>query len=217
MSKATSIAFAVAGVGGAIAVLLGNRKAEKQATALKDAISSGKVPDDVADDVAPAIVQTSAGPQFAVHATGYWPYSAREDEKQMEGGVDDRKGKPIITLEMHTADPVKYPYVSVSGDDNIFPYGQRLSINAWPGKVFRVVDTGSHFRGTNKVYRVMGEEPLDFAVDSSKTEIPKRDVLATIVVGDTFDKSTKVVAADKFKGQSVAVGCGLDLLGAESV
>jgi len=141
-----------------------------------------------------------------VRATGYWPYTAREDEKKMEGGTNDRKGKPIITLEQHLADPARYPYVSVSGDDALWPYGQRISIDAWPRAVFRVVDTGSHFRGAGKVYRVVGYEPLDIAVDSSSTPVPKL-VVATIYPGDNF-AGGKAVASSGFKDQTVVVGEG---------
>jgi hypothetical protein len=141
-----------------------------------------------------------------VRATGYWPYTAREDERQMEGGTKDRKGKPIITLEQHLADPATYPYVSVSGDDALWPYGQRISIDAWPNAVFRVVDTGSHFRGAGKVYRVAGYEPLDIAVNSSKTKVPKL-VVATIFPGDNFEHG-KAVATSGFKDQTVVVGEG---------
>lgn len=144
-----------------------------------------------------------------VRATGYWPYTARDDEKQMEGGTKDRKGKPIHTLEQHLADPASHPYVSVSGDDALWPYGQRISIDAWPSAVFRVVDTGSHFRGTGKVYRVAGYEPLDIAVNSSSTPVPKL-VVATIYPGDNF-ASGKAVAASGFKDQTVVVGEGRTL------
>jgi hypothetical protein len=143
-----------------------------------------------------------------VRATGYWPYTALPDERKMEGGTNDRKGKPIITLEQHQADPAKYPYVSVSGDLDIWPYGQRISIDAWPGAVFRVVDTGSHFHGSGKVYRVVGYEPLDIAVQSSQTPVPKL-VTATIYPGDNFEKG-KAVASSGFKDQTV-VGEGRTL------
>jgi hypothetical protein len=141
-----------------------------------------------------------------VRATGYWPYAATEAEKKMEGGTNDRLGHPIITLEQHLADPAAHPYVSVSGDPDIWPAGQRISIDAWPTAVFRVVDTGSHFHGAGKVYRVVGYEPLDIAVNSSATPVPKL-VTATIFPGDSFVKG-KAVATGGFKDQTVVVGEG---------
>lgn len=157
----------------------------------------------------------ATGASFQARITGYWPYAARTAaEIKMEGGHNDRKGKPIHTLEQHRADPVAHPYVSVSGDDAIFPYGQRISIDQWPDVVFRVVDTGGHFRGMYKVYRIEGREPLDVAVNSSATKVvPLANV--TIFQGDHFDKPGKEIAVAKFKGQTVAVG--LDCLGAIEV
>jgi len=151
----------------------------------------------------------SSGGSFKVHATGYWPFTATESEKKMEGAPVDRKGKPLHTVEDFFAG--KSDHVSVSGDPDIFPYGQKILVN-WFDKTItgRVTDTGSHFHGAGKVYRVAGEEPLDFCVESSKTAVPKKNVTATIVVGDTFDKAGKEVALSKFQGQTVS---GLYLLG----
>lgn len=143
--------------------------------------------------------------RFAAHLTGYWPFTAREDERKMEGGINDRRGNKLYTLEQHLADPVAHPYVSVAGDDEVFPYGQRLEISAWPGKIFRVVDTGGHFRGAGKLYRVMGEEPLDICVDSSKTVVPKKNVTARIIPGDNFERG-KAVATAGIKSQNVVLG-----------
>jgi hypothetical protein len=143
--------------------------------------------------------------RFAAHLTGYWPFTARDDERKMEGGVNDRRGNKLHTLEQHIADPVAHPFVSVAGDDQVFPYGQRLEISAWPGKTFRVVDTGGHFRGAGKLYRVLGEEPLDICVDSSKTIVPKKNVTARIVSGDNFE-SGRAVATAGIKSQNVVLG-----------
>src|SRR5262245_35419159 len=87
---------------------------------------------------------------FDARLTGYWPFSATSSERRMEGGKKDRKGSPLHTLEQHDQDPQKHPYIAVSGDDALFPYGQRITIDAWPGRIFRVVDTGDHFRGARK-------------------------------------------------------------------
>lgn len=160
------------------------------------------------------VAAIAGGGTFNARLTGYWPYAARTaTEIKMEGGHNDRKGKPIHTLEQHRADPVAHPYVSVSGDDAIFPYGQRIKIDRWPDAVFRVVDTGGHFRGSNKVYRISGAEPLDVAVDSPKTKVTPGAVVA-IIKGDHFDKPGKEIAAGRFSGQIVSVGGGLDCLGA---
>jgi hypothetical protein len=146
-----------------------------------------------------------AGGKVAIHATGYWPFQKglSVTERKMEGGTTDRKGNPLHTLEMHQKDPVNHPFVSVAGDYEIWPYGQKISLSPWPNSVFRVVDTGGHFHGVNKVFRVVGEEPLDIAVDSSTTIVPKKGVIATIFPGDNFEKG-KLVATSKFKDQTVA-------------
>jgi hypothetical protein len=73
------------------------------------------------------------------------------------------------------------------------------------GKIItgRVVDTGSHFRGAGKIYRVAGAEPIDVCVASSKSEVPKL-VDAQIVAGDSFDPK-KMIATSGIKGQTVKV------------
>lgn len=191
MSRLVALLASAAGLGGAALMW---RQSEGVAAATASAVESGGT--------------------FAARLTGYWPYAAKTAaEKRMEGGHNDRKGKPIHTLEQHQADPVLHPYVSVSGDDAIFPYGQRIEIDQWPGVVFRVVDTGGHFRGTNKVYRIMGREPLDIAVDSPSSKI-RPLAMVRIFRGDHFDRKGKELVASKFQGQSVAVGCDLDYVGA---
>lgn len=153
------------------------------------------------------------------HATGYWPFveGLTAKERLMEGGVkgaaswngrrvvDPRTGKRVQlhTLEQHLSDPVKYPEVSVSGDPVVWPFGQRLVMSPWPNAVFRVVDTGGHFTGIHKTFRVFGEEPLDIAVNSSKTFVPKKDVTARIVAGDNW-QGGQAVAVSKLKDQTVA-------------
>lgn len=142
-----------------------------------------------------------AGGTFKVHATGYWPSTAREDERKMEGKNKDRIGAPLHTLEDFIAG--RSDHVSLSGDLDIFPYGQLLLIHGWPGVPNlrgRVTDTGGHFfnvgglvkRGkASKVIRVFSEEPLDFDVESSKTFVPKKGITATIVPGDHWASRTK--------------------------
>jgi len=145
----------------------------------------------------------ATGGQLNVRLTGYWPFAAKTDtEKRMEGGKRDRKQKPLYTLEQHLADPQKYPYVSVAGDDAVWPYGQRITFAEWPNAVFRVVDTGRNFRGSTKVYRVLGHEPLDICVTDSKTKLPKT-TSARIVVGDNF-VGGRAVATAGIRDQVVA-------------
>lgn len=189
--------------GGAVALGVGVF-AFRKASATTDGVAAALAGTDPPATAAPAAPGT--GGVVAVHTTGYWPFTARDDEKKMEGGTKDRKGKPLYTLEMHLKDPASCPYVSVSGDDAVWPYGQRLSISAWPNAIFRVVDTGGHFRGAGKVYRVLGEEPLDICVDSSKTPVPKSGVTAKIFPGDNFAKGTPDVAVAKIKNQTVVSG-----------
>jgi len=120
----------------------------------------------------------------------------------MEGAPVDRKGAPLHTVEDFLAG--RADHVSVSGDYEIFPYGQKILI-PWGDKTIigRVTDTGGHFHGAGKVYRVVGREPLDVCVESSKTVIPDRDATVTIVPGDNLQKGIPV-ATGKFKDQVVA-------------
>lgn len=174
-------------------------------TAILIAISSARKIRVTIDQVKAAV---SSGGKFKVRATGYWPFAAKSTaEKKMEGGIHDRKGKPLYTVEDYLTG--KSDHVSVSGDDAIFPYGQKLLVNWFDTTIVgRVTDTGGNFRGAKKVYRVMGEEPLDFCVASSKTPVPKQGVFATIVSGDNFEGG-KRVAVEKMKGQTAVVGAYL--------
>ena len=179
------------------------------------------------DEVRAAV---EAGGTFRARLTGYWPTTAAssEAERRMEGGdegaalwrgrrvVDPRTGRRVrlSTLEQHLADPAEHSCVSVSADPEAFPWGQRLQIDQWPGAVFRVVDTGGHFQGMGKTYRVLGREPLDVRVKSSRTKIAPSASVA-IVKGDHWDRPGEEVAREKFRGQTVAgvSESGLGLLG----
>ena len=162
--------------------------------------------------------------QIQLRLTGYWPWEAAQSgdaaEKNMEGGVNDRKGKPLHSVEDFFAG--KSAYVSLSGDDKAWPWGQRVDFVWSDGRkvIGRVVDTGRNFRGSTKVYRAAGNEPLDVAVRSKSTH-PPTFVTGTIVKGDTLEKTgAAVVDTSKFQGQSVVVGrlsiglIGLDLMAA---
>lgn len=148
------------------------------------------------------------GGTFKARLTTYHPLDVSSDaERKMEGKPVDRKGRPLHYLE--DAANGSTSFVDVSGDPKVFPYGQALRIAELPGILFRVTDTGSHFMGAKKVYRVAGAEPLDIAVRSSSTKVPQI-VTVAIEAGNTLDKPGATVATDKFKGQTVI---GLDLLG----
>lgn len=188
------------GIASVAAAFFAVRKSGQTTDAIKAAVSS--------PPLAPMIPGAPANrPAVAIHATGYWPYVSglSAADRKMEGGTTDRKGRPLHTLEQHLSDPTNHPYVSCAGDYEIWPDGQRVSLSPWPTAVFRVVDTGGHFHGVNKVFRVTGEEPLDIAVDSSKTAVPKSGVIASIYPGDNFASGRSVVAS-KFKDQTVVTG-----------
>jgi hypothetical protein len=189
-------------------------------SAVADAVSSAAppAPSDVQDaankgDVSAVKDSTWYTGQFGARLTNYHPLAATTDaEKKMEGAPVDRIGKPLNYLEDALAGKVSH--CSVSGDPSIFPYGQALRLDAWPNVVFRVTDTGDNFRGRTKVYRVQGREPLDICTRAKNYKIPELAV-ATIVKGDTLDKSNKTVAVDKFQGQKVVVGArSMCMLGA---
>lgn len=162
-------------------------------------------------------MQPGTGGYVQLRTTGYWPFTAREDEKKMEGGlegaavwrgkraVDPATGKRVqlVTVEMHRENPMKHPHVSLSGDDAVWPWGQKIVIPWSDGKpiIGRVVDTGQHFRGINKVYRATGWEPLDVCVLSSKSKVPGK-VVAQVVPGDNWAGGAAVATAG-LKGQTV--------------
>ena len=144
--------------------------------------------------------------------TGYWPFTARPEERQMEGGIFDRampkeyEDKPdspqyqahiLHTAEQHLSDPQKHPFVSLSGDDGIWPYGQEILIPWTNGETIhgRVVDTGSHFRGVGKVYRNPGYEPIDVCVNSSETKVPP--LVEAQIVGGTPEKIKQMMPGPK--------------------
>jgi len=202
------IGLIVGGLSTAIASVAALFIAKKSATATKNAVTGAS----------PSAPPGSAN-TITLHLTGYWPFQAgmTATERKMEGAPVDRKGKPLYTAEAFLAG--KADHVSLSGDPDIFPYGQKINI-PWGNKMLvgRVTDTGGHFHGLGKVFRVAGAEPIDVCVESSKTVIPKKTVDAAVIVGDHLDKSPKQLALDKAgKPQTVAVGDGFDLLGAEDV
>jgi 3D (Asp-Asp-Asp) domain-containing protein len=82
---------------------------------------------------------------FRARATGYYP-----DSSPLEGGFRDRRGRPLATLQDYLAG--RAPYVAVAMDARALPYGTRLVLPAFDLRYarpveFRVVDTGSAFKG----------------------------------------------------------------------
>ena len=198
--------------------------AAKTKAALKAAVDEAAppAPDDIkaaaaAGDTAAITGSSWYTGQVQLHLTGYWPFTAKSGETGMEGGVHDRVGKPLHTVEDFLAG--KSDHVSLSGDDSAFPYGQAITLPWTGGQTIkgRVTDTGGSFRGTKKKYRVIGEEPIDVCVYSSRTPVPSSSVTATIVKGDNWKDQTAKTVADvdvsRLKGQIVTVGA-LEMLGA---
>lgn len=196
------------------------RKSNKTVEGIEKAIAGTTPPTEVDRSVEPPAPQAGTGGYVNLRTTGYWPFTASESERKMEGGVhgaavwrgnkaiDPATGKRpyLVTVEQHRADPSKHPYVSLSGDDAVWPLGQKVIIPWTDGKtiVGRIVDTGQNFRGAKKVYRVAGYEPIDVCVHSKATKVPTK-VMAQIVVGDNWEKGRSIAAAG-LKGQTVTAG-----------
>ncbi len=104
-----------------------------------------KAPNDDAPIVESVIKQTQSNVQtFSSKLTLY-----TTQRNKMEGGPNDRVGKPLRTLKAFVAG--KVPFVSVAMDPKAFPYGtllripeieKRLGVSPIP---FKVVDTGGDF------------------------------------------------------------------------
>jgi hypothetical protein len=206
MKRSSAYFLIGGGAATAIAAWWGVRKSAEVTDAIEAQVTAQPIA------LPPTAAAIEKLPTFKARLTGYWPWKEglTEAERKMEGGTKDRLGKPLIAIEQHLSDPVKFPYVSVAGDDSIFPYGQRVVIDAWPNAIFRVVDTGGNFRGVKKVYRIVGYEPLDIAQLSSDFKKPTTATVK-IIPGDHFAGSLKrgtvrEVAYDKFKDQTVAAG-----------
>ncbi len=161
--------------------------------------------------------------RLRLRTTTYWPFTAGESEKELEGGVlgaASWRGKKAIDPstgkrpELHTLEDAiagKVPYCSLSGDPDVWPFGQRIEIDTFPGIVFRVVDTGGSFKGSGKKYHTEGDEPVDICVLSKKTKVPETSG-GRIVTGDNFEGGT-LVAVSNLRGQNVTL-VGYTILGA---
>jgi hypothetical protein len=189
--KTLTLILSGGGLAAVVAAFFGYRKAEETKKATEAAVAGGG--------------------EIKLRLTGYYPFTAKESEKKMEGAPVDRKGGALHTVEDFFSG--KSDHVSLSGDDSAFPFGQLITFPWSDGRTVkgRVTDTGSHFRGSQKAYRAMGNEPIDVCVYSKDTH-PPTFVTANIIKGDTLDKSGKEVAVSKFQGQDVKVGA-LDFLG----
>jgi len=188
-----------------------NRKAKEVEDTVKNAVEG------LSKEGLP-VLPAGTGITVPCRVTGYWPYYAAASGKgvQMEGGLHDTMERSLYTLENFYAG--KAPYVSVSGDWKIIPYGQRISLSGWPGVVFRVHDTGSHFWGAGKLFRVVGREPFDVCVASPSTSVVALQEV-TFYPDDHWaskgkKSGAKTVQLDKLGKPQVGC-CGLDLLGAE--
>lgn len=104
-------------------------------------------------------------------------------EKQMEGGVYDRKSNPLYLLKDYIEG--KAPYVSLACDHLGGPPGnvkrfRKYGFEVWIPKIyaninsfidtaipvpimidFRLVETGGHFLGDTKKVAVASHEPID--------------------------------------------------------
>jgi hypothetical protein len=153
-----------------------------QSTSLDDQIeeATGTVEDDGT---------TSGGGQtitIDVTVTTYHPSGYKTvAEAVREGGPTDMASRPLQTVEMFRAGQADF--VSLSGDNTIFPYGQRVSLSAYPDITFRIVDTGGSFSSLyKKVYRFAGREPIDMAVND-ETQFPGvQKMTMTIYPGDNM-------------------------------
>lgn len=115
---------------------------------------------------------------------------------KMDGGPNDRKGNPIITVQQFQRDRAAYPFVSVAGDLTLrgapVPYGTRLYLGMYPDVVFRIVDTGGRFHGEKKRYRQPGSEPFDIATEwGSKLGFSMRQTVYRIDRSDTLDPKAR--------------------------
>lgn len=101
----------------------------------------------------PSFNQSTGGVVVAgqTYATAYCP-------KKSEGGLNDRTGKPLQTLQQYLSGSA--PYVSVAMDSALnkqYPYGTVIHIPALEKKYnggkpieFHFVDTGGSFIGTDR-------------------------------------------------------------------
>jgi hypothetical protein len=98
---------------------------------------------------APAsVVSNQSGIWQDARLTEYHP-DAPPDKQKLEGGPNDRMKHPVVTVQEHSSDKAKFPYVSVAADlvlgGERVKYGTRIYFSSYPDIVFRIVDTGGQF------------------------------------------------------------------------
>ena len=103
---------------------------------------------------------------FTARGTGYFPCAST-----LEGGLQDRRGRPLYTLQDFLAE--RAPYVSVAMDPKAFPYGTSLRIPEIEKKygraiTFLVVDTGDAFigRGSSRIDSARATRPARLTTQS---------------------------------------------------
>lgn len=114
-------------------------------------------------------------PDKPARLTEYYPdlpASASAEQKRQEGGAVARDPTiPVITLDQHRSDPVRFPFATVAADTRLEGrtlrkgYGPRVYFAAFPKDTFRIYDTGGNFSGTGKKPGL--GEPFDLAVSYS--------------------------------------------------
>lgn len=125
--------------------------------------------------MAAEVLQSSAK-LVPVRLTDYYPFhkGLTAEQRRMEGGVHDRRGRMLYPLEDYLEGNA--PYVSLACDFKGGPPGNRPEFKLYGYKVqipfiahkygksfieFRLVDTGGHFFGPGKRVKVTGFEPID--------------------------------------------------------
>ena len=136
---------------------------------------------------------------FDARLTEYHP-DAPPDKQRLEGGPNDRKKHPVVTVQEHLSDKAKFPYVSVAGDlvlnGERVKYGTRIYFSSYPDIVFRIVDTGGNFFGTGKKIREPGFEPFDIATSyGSKLGFSGKHTKYRLDRSDTLSSSSPVRVA----------------------
>lgn len=206
MARVGLIVGGISALGASVAALF---LAKKTTKAVEDAVKGEAPP-----------VPAGGTNTIKAHLTHYYPFQEglTAAQRKMEGNPVDATGGPLYTVEDFLAG--KAEYVSLAGDlqghkGTIWPYGQKILV-PWGNKTLigRVTDTGGHFHGLAKVFRVVGAEPLDVCVLSSNNHPPKSTVDVQVVVGDTFAKASAVAQIEK-AGKPTVGFCGFDCLGAE--
>lgn len=73
--------------------------------------------------------------------SGYYPFTAKKNEKNIEGGIYDKFGHILYTLCSNKE------YVSIAVDRRVIPLNTYLLIDAFPNKIFKAVDIGRKVKG----------------------------------------------------------------------